>query len=231
MRFSRRMNKASHSNLVSVQGETSMQAPLSPRYFLALLTCALLFAPTQASFAAAPGGFEDHTLMLAVDQSVLEEKEGLSERAHQRALRELTEEVANRMEVRLLAAGIRSKAEALPRGRVKLTARSRKPRHHIEGIITGGGLMELRPDIDQTFVWSGLGGILPNTIELRETSHGTIAWSAEREPLSKFAAKLALELFDRHDRRLAVQRIEHRFDQNEIGPARDQRPHKLHRES
>ena len=58
--------------------------------------------------------------------------------------------------------------------------------------------MELRPDIDQTFVWSGLGGILPNTIELRETSHGTIAWSAEREPLSKFAAKLALaqgELF------------------------------------
>ena len=174
-------------------GETSMQGPFSPRYLLALLTCTLLFAPTAPTQAASPGDLQDHILLLAVDQSVLASNDKkLSERAHQLALRELSEEVANRMERRLMAAGIRSQASALPRGRVKLTARTRKPRHWVEGIIAGGGAMEIRPDIDQTFIWSGLGGILPGDIELKETTRGTIAWSAERDPLANFASKLTL---------------------------------------
>lgn len=175
-----------------------MQGPFPLRYLLMLLACTLLLAPSGTTQAASPGDLQDHTLLLAVDQSVIGKNEKISERAHQLALRELTEEVADRMERRLLAAGIRSQASALPRGRVKLTARTHKPRHWIEGIIAGSGAMELRPDIDQTFIWSGLGGIMPNGIELKETSRGTIAWSAEREPLAKFAGKLTLaqgELF------------------------------------
>ena len=45
----------------------------------------------------------------------------------------------------------------------------------------------------------------------------------QRDHQREIAAKLALELFHRHDRGLAIERVEHGFDKDEIGPALDQR--------
>lgn len=164
-----------------------------------LSLCALLvmsaLSPLTLSAAPPMGDVREHVVLVAIDQSATVEKlsrDGADERTSQLALKKLTAEVAQRLERRLLAAGEHAEAKPMRGARVRVVVRTRQQRAWVEGILTGHGAMALREAQDQTGIWSELVAMLPQSVELRPTPQGTVAWSQDREALLTLTRKLTM---------------------------------------